>query len=154
MSEHATGAIGSSSWLAAYVAGMVDADGSIGIGRTFREGREKYTIRVDVTQSEKGRPALDKMREAFGGAVYRQRRPSATQLAQYQWMLNGNVAATTITAIRPHLLVKQAQADLALQAWAVIAAAPVVKRVKWTPELCRQVRGFKERMSELNRMGP
>jgi len=154
MLERLTSETGSGFLPPAYVAGMVDADGSIGIGKTFRGGHEKYTIRVDVSQSAKGREALSRMQQAFGGAVYRQRRPSETQLAQYVWMLSGTAAAATIKAILPYLLVKRPQAHLALQAWETIGSAPRVGRSKWTPALCAQVRQLKAEMSSLNKLGP
>lgn len=105
-------------WKLAYMAGIVDGEGSISIAKAKKWGNQRhdtYKLVLSVYMSTK--EPLDTIVEWFGGKVevlkiqkerYGQTRPGR------QWRANGNAAAYVLELIRPYLLLKWRQADLAI----------------------------------------
>lgn len=95
-----------------YVAGFIDGEGSIAIGKnfTYASGKRNYYLRLSVHQMDR-RP-LDKLVERYGGSLTlnRSHRPNAI----WQWVVSGSTAAGVIGEIRPFLISKLEQADLGL----------------------------------------
>jgi len=107
------------SHLLAYLAGVIDSDGTIGIKRTTYAMRVRgdssvplYSERVAVHQVESH--AVDLLKRLFGG--YRGiRRPSTVRgKPLHSWQATDLRAVAVLRAIRPYLLIKAAQADNAL----------------------------------------
>jgi hypothetical protein len=105
----------------AYLAGVVDSDGSINIVRGKPYGVQKaprHRLRIDIAQLERG--AIDLAYSLFGGYMSHEkanlllRRPN--QL--YHWYVDDARAASMLEAIRPYLRNKQQQAWLGLEYWA------------------------------------
>ncbi len=99
----------------AYLAGMIDGDGYITIARAYRGGRYYHTPQVGIagTRSEPHEFAAS----LWGGAINRYVPKNPLHRPQFQWCRSGITAAGVIEAIRPYLLVKAEQADLALELW-------------------------------------
>jgi hypothetical protein len=106
----------------AYLAGVLDADGSIFIARQppqvqdFRSG-ERFSVRAAVAQTN--RAAIDLFLEVFGGKVY-ERQPSGKttfrgRQAMYSWIANAQAAADCIEIVTPYLRIKAPEAELARQ---------------------------------------
>jgi hypothetical protein len=107
------------SLLLAYLAGIVDADGTIGIKRSTYAMRVRgdssvpiYSERVAVRQVEPH--AIDLFSELFGG--YRGiARPSAVRgKPLHSWQATDRKAVAVLEALRPFLRIKAAHADNAL----------------------------------------
>ena len=99
----------------AYLAGMIDGDGYITIARAYRGGRFYHSPQVGIagTRSEPHEFAAS----LWGGAINRYVPKNPLHRPQFQWCRCGTLAAGIIEAIRPYLLVKAEQADLALELW-------------------------------------
>lgn len=153
-SELHTDEIACSSSLLAYTAGMIDADGCIGIAKAFTKTQEKYTPRIDVSQNQKGYEMLVELQEEFGGGVYRQRRGSETQLAQYVWTLYGKRCGLLLADLLPHLRVKHRQAEVALLFWRELALCREAEDPTWSTDMVAVARTARSEISDLNRLGP
>lgn len=88
-------------WLAA----LVDGEGCIGV--RWDKASRTHVLRLRVSNSHRG--LLEKIVERFGGHASR----SNDQMWEW-YLLNAN-AEELIRLIRPHLVIKRAQADLAIR---------------------------------------
>ena len=101
----------------AWAAGIVDGEGSIGLIRMKRYDNYgtgvTYDLRLDVGNTDPR--MLKKLQDLFGGSISRSmekrenRKPCAT------WHLHGSNAANVLAAIRPYLVIKGEQADVAIK---------------------------------------
>jgi len=108
----------------AYLAGIVDADGTIGVRRStynmrrFGESNSPHFFeRVVVRQVASA--AVDMLRGLFGGHLYLMR-PVANGKPLWSWSVNCLRANECLRAIRPWLRIKAAQADNAFALRALI----------------------------------
>lgn len=129
---------------AAWAAGLIDGDGSIGIA--VMQGRY-YTERVTVGQPTEGHGALLVLAEEFGGNVSERRREGRPPF--FHWSVHGPRANNLLRHVRPHLVQKAEQADVVLRYRATVQA-PGKRR---TPELRRQQDALHALARELNRYG-
>jgi len=102
----------------AYLAGVVDSDGSINILRAAPRGTQKaprHRLRVEVTQLTD--EAIQLFQATFGGIVRREppnilrRRPRA----MWRWYVEDRRAVEALARLRPHLRIKRAQAWLGME---------------------------------------
>jgi hypothetical protein len=99
-----------------YLAGFFDGEGSVGIYRARMTGASGVTHRLTIRMEQCNPEPLRLFARRFGGRVIANRLRSATarRQATYYWAAFSRRAETVIRAIRPWLLVKAAEADLAL----------------------------------------
>ena len=105
--------------LAAYLAGAIDSDGSIGIRRstyamrvTGDSRQPTFSERICLKQVTPQIPQL--LKETFGGSLMMQA-PSATKgRPLYYWESTNRAAADALVAMLPYLRIKRAQAENAL----------------------------------------
>lgn len=100
----------------AYLAGLVDGEGAIGIALARPRSRgEMRSHAVYLTVSNTYLTAMDKMRELWGGTlvVRRASKESDRMIGNLRW--SSRAAANVLQEIRPYLLIKHEQADLALE---------------------------------------
>jgi hypothetical protein len=103
----------------AWAAGFIDGEGCIYIHRfrVRRYARHYYALVVSVGQSGKhGRMCLERLQESYGGRVYHHgpdRR--ANRQEKWNWSIRTAAAAEFLARIRPYLIVKADQADVALE---------------------------------------
>lgn len=96
----------------AWCAGFFDGEGSIGIAR--RLGGRSHVLRVSMAQSVE-RP-ITLFRESFGGWAYsHEGKRTPNQRPYWFWYAEARAAAAMLRAIRPHLIVKADQSDIALE---------------------------------------
>lgn len=100
---------------AAYCAGVIDSDGTIGVKRstyavrvTKDSGQPTYSERVAVRQVD--RQAVDLLRSLFGGALY-VTKPSGRGKPLWSWAATDRRAVACLRAILPYLRIKKAQAE-------------------------------------------
>lgn len=117
----------------AYLAGFLDADGSLSIKRSG-------AIRVRFTNTD--RRHLQLLQLALGGAGCLSRQVPGTEKHRttYSLDLSGADAMAALRRMLPHLRVKQKRAELLIAAY---HSPPEVRREVWRPQLMR-----------LNRKGP
>lgn len=104
-----------------YLAGMVDADGSISISRnapeTVRNGRLKnprYVLHLSVVNTSM--ELMEWLVSTFGG-VYRPRRMTRPehQRVTYDWRFDNGKAYPLLVALEPYLIVKKERAQLGIE---------------------------------------
>jgi len=104
--------------IAAYLAGAIDSDGSIGIRRStysarHGEGRQAtYSERICLKQVTPQIPEL--LKTTFGGSLMVQKPSVAKGRPLYYWEATNQVAADALTVMLPYLLIKRGQAENAL----------------------------------------
>jgi hypothetical protein len=96
----------------AYLAGIVDGEGYVGIRRTYgkRTGHFQGFVRVRMTD----RAALDMLHATYGGSinpysVEGNRKPG------WLWQVRSRAASVALDSMRPYLRVKNEQADLVIR---------------------------------------
>jgi hypothetical protein len=99
----------------AYCAGIIDADGWIGVKRSSYAVRvvkdsaqPTYGERVRVKQVEL--PAVALLHDIFGGTIRLERPTAARGRRLHSWQVGDKLAATCLSALLPYLRIKQAQA--------------------------------------------
>lgn len=99
----------------AYIAGIIDGEGSIGIHRQHpRPHGKSATYRVKIHVSNIYLPLLEWLKDLFGGTIYHLSEPRRRKPC-YNWSLMGPPAVDVLRTIYPFLRVKAAQAWLALE---------------------------------------
>jgi len=95
----------------AYIAGIVDGEGSI--NARIRSGNDVSTwyprVEIDMADPQ----PLQLLNRIFGGGVRRLDKPS-NHKTMFRWRLHGARMETFLRAIEPYLLVKKDKANLAL----------------------------------------
>jgi excisionase family DNA binding protein len=104
----------------AYCGGVVDSDGYIGIHRSTYAMRVRgdatqpiYQARVQVKQVEP--QAIDLLFNIFGGHRYVGAATAAKGRPLAVWQVHSAACAPILTALMPHLRIKRAQAENALE---------------------------------------
>jgi hypothetical protein len=138
----------------AYVAGIIDGEGYIGIKRHNRS----YAVIVKVGMSDKGERCVLALHATYGGRTgYYQPRQSAQQRPCVEWAISGRAAVDVIEDIRPYLLIKGEAADLAMELQAMIDAAPRLNNhaqvASWDVDM--EIRGadLMRRIQDINQRG-
>jgi hypothetical protein len=106
-----------------YIAGFFDGEGSIGISPPRRTSL--YLLHVQISQVDP--TVLWLIKERFGGKIIRQRRDDH-QRDIHRWSAEARIAERFILAIHPYLVVKRAQADIALSFRTLFTGANIIPR--------------------------
>jgi len=91
----------------AYLAGLIDGDGSICLNK---EKRRYYRLNVEV--SSRNKDHLEYIQRIFGGYIVESMKNGAKL---YVWMCRGRQAEAVLRAIAPYLILKKKQAEIALE---------------------------------------
>lgn len=104
----------------AYLAGVLDSDGTIGVKRstyavrvTKDSHQPSYSERIHIRQVE--RQALDLFSALFGGSVSVQPAATPNRKPLFRWGLTDRKAATALRVLLPHLRIKRLQANNCLR---------------------------------------
>jgi len=115
-----------------YLAGFIDGEGSISVGlNRTNKGVRRWYLRLSVHQLDP-RP-LRLLAETFGGSVRKHGYEARRTRQIYEWAVSSKQAAVAISAIRPYLIVKADEADVALEFQEIISKAPAGRRPHLTP---------------------
>jgi len=137
--------------VAAYAAGILDGEGSIGIGHNIRNPTKPvYWIVIDVSMSEKGLVVLQWLRKNFGGSISNQRQQTERWSLTCSWRIFGDPALKLLRRVRPYLLLKSEQADIAIRLQEIRSEHPG----HWEPWMRIEAASMKEKIHILNRRGP
>lgn len=134
----------------AYLAGLIDADGNIGMEKFG--GHRIPTVKMHLSNTNL--QILDEMQKMWGGRIYqyeRQDQPTWKTGAYLRW--HGTKAVSNVlNHIRPYMRIKAPQADLAL-----LFAETVNERVHRTRRLTPATKAIRQEvgnvMSLLNKKG-
>ncbi len=104
----------------AYIAGLFDGEGCVRIARRHRYGKpgdarkrcEMYYLEVRMTNIDPR--VIYPLKEKFGGAVHIQPVPN-NQRPTFVWCASTQIALGFLLAIRPWLIAKADQADIAIE---------------------------------------
>lgn len=135
-----------------YAAGLIDGEGYIGI----QEAGGSFQVRLKVSMSDKGMPALLRMQRTYGGKINADRAATDARRESFTWRLTGTAASQVIELVRPWLTVKAEPAHIALQFQAMVDSSPRLPngRATWTDEMRRNASVLRARIQEANRRGP
>lgn len=137
----------------AYVAGLIDGEGCIHLDCPKKI---TYRARVSVGMTEPALLLLQELQQEWGGTLYQLRKATDRWAAAWTWHLTGDAAAALLTAIRPYLRLKGAQADAAMEVEAIRGALTQRRNGdrNWTPEARAACEAVKQRMHVMNAKGP
>jgi hypothetical protein len=93
----------------AYLAGFFDGEGCIQINKIDTKIRLRYYLRVSANQVNP--KPIQMLYEEFGGHVSKR----SGSRGVYQWITQGRKANVVLETLLPFLIVKSAQAELALE---------------------------------------
>lgn len=105
----------------AYAAALIDGEGCIFVGFTFAYGgtykKKKYRrsfLCVNIATTDDVLPQW--MHRRFGGSIYKRKKLYGFQTSyQRAWTLTGKSAGEFLQAVLPYLVLKKAQAKLAIR---------------------------------------
>jgi hypothetical protein len=99
----------------AWMAGILEGEGCIGVYKDHRLNRNGYTLRVSVHNTDP--TIIDVFERILGGSVHVARGTQRIgKRPVYQWYMGGLKGAAALKALRPYMLSasKTAQADAAM----------------------------------------
>jgi len=143
----------------AYIAGMLDGEGSIMIIKGHTKGRPwsraaspDYTIRAAITNTNK--QVLDWIQSKCGGSVYSQPGSKGTwgpsKRPIWFWRISGPRATEFLSSVREFLQIKAPQAWLALEAREQFTSGRKGKGVALSAEELALREGYYLAMKNLN----
>ena len=97
----------------AYIAGIVDGEGSIAISRYTYCGHYEYRLRVNITLTYSDIP--QEMVELFGGTISLRKPKKETHKLAYAWVISCNAAVDFLKQIQPYLRIKAEQCRLGIE---------------------------------------
>lgn len=99
----------------AYIAGLVDGDGSIMLLKCHTDrGIEDHILRLRIGQTTE--PVLTWVKLVTGvGNIHRPKRNSPLHRSRYEWSCAGKKAFQVIQEIEPYLIVKKVHAAIAFR---------------------------------------
>lgn len=99
-----------------YIAGLVDGEGYIRIAKNkYRlSGKRNPTYQLYVGINMTDPRPIKSIQEIFGGKIYVTRIKTSKHRTLFGWIVTSRKAIEFITAVRPHLLVKGEEADVAI----------------------------------------
>ncbi len=98
----------------AYIAGLIDGEGSICITRKGLLNRVQYLAMISIQMCD--REGIDFVASRYGGKVYLYQPPGENRQVTYSWKLSKNpVVKQLLYDILPYLMIKRTQAILLLE---------------------------------------
>ena len=138
-----------------YAAGLIDGEGCI---RLMESRRGVVRVSVEVQMSVKALPILQQLRSTYGGNALSSKRDARTKTRAetWSWRMGGTEAVEFLRRIKPHLILKTEQAELAIWLHETVSQMPPGpgRGRPWSDEAKEIGRRARGRMSELNRKGP
>ncbi|MEV4576033.1 hypothetical protein AB0K16_22585 [Nonomuraea jabiensis] len=133
---------------AAYLAGMLDADGHMGLYVHTSKPGANATYRPSMNVSNTDLTLLNWIVETTGvGSVNKQRAETSTKRATFQWNCSVAAIAPLLEQMIEFMIVKRDRAELIIDYWARIQD-PLLKADKsWQLE-------YRDKMLRLNKRGP
>jgi hypothetical protein len=131
----------------AYIAGVIDGEGTIGI---YRLSSNKFQMKIVVANTSW--PLLEWIRERVGGALIPAAKATSKHRMSWQLVVSQYQAAPLLLGCRQLLQVKRAQADLALRY--MEEYIPANSRLGPSEAQVARRRWYWDETRRLNRRGP
>jgi hypothetical protein len=136
----------------AYVAGLIDGEGSIGINKTWKD---TYAVRVCVGMSVVAEQVILALQESYGGRVSPMKPDNERCCPKLRWAAEGELAIAVLELIYPFLILKRPQAEVAFRLQDLIRAGKALSgRQFWTEAWREQAAHLKAEIGQLNQRGP
>ncbi len=128
---------------AAYVAGIIDGEGSI----QFTRNRKSRWPSPAVSVASTDRELLEWLRSRIGGTIIQKRTYSPTHSRSFDWKLTDRRALQFLKLVRPFLVIKRkiVRCDLLLSKY--LACTP--RNGRYTSEMAAKKRELIERFASL-----
>lgn len=103
----------------AYLAGIVDGEGSIYIGNFSsnpKTGTLHYQTNMEVTNTDEN--LINWLKETFGGRINKytfKQLPKNSRRPVFRWIVSGELIAYLCNLIQPYLVIKRAQCEIMLK---------------------------------------
>ena len=141
-----------------YLAGLIDAEGSVMIAKFRSTSPGKWYYRARVTLDNVDGQTLREIQRTYGGILFKQRRRESGWRVVYKLVWTGDRTERLLRVILPHLRVKRKQAVLLRQFILHrrrTSRRGIGTRVVLIPDRVTALRKeFHTRMRELNAKGP
>lgn len=139
-----------------YLAGIIDGEGTIGIHKSHHkytniEGGYTYQQYLEVTNTNI--LLLDWLVENFGGSISKRYKSSERHKDAYKWFVTGRKSYKLIKTIRSYLLIKQEQADCAIELWEKVSKWHYGANNRRPLYKTKLAEGIFQRNKELNKRG-
>jgi hypothetical protein len=135
----------------AYAAGIIDGEGCIQILHSVLRGTiQSWKICIEINMCSK--KVLDKMVGLFGGNLKEYGVRPNMHYKQYRWQVYSKVAYNALKKMRPYLIEKRAQADLAIQFFNHQRRCKYCSGHPLSASILAKRENMKRRMSELKRV--
>ena len=143
----------------AYLAGLIDGEGYIGVKRTMRRDAKSpiYHERIQLRMVHEG--AIRLLAETLGGSYYQEKPHANNGRPLYCWQASDALAARILKTVLPYLIVKRESAENVLRLRAskndprARARGGPVQRRLMAPEVLADREAIYLRGKELNRVG-
>jgi hypothetical protein len=140
----------------AYVAGLVDGEGSFSLTRSGNS----YTLHIDIYTTSK--ELFDWLGKTFSfGQTYlpKRHKQNPKHKDQLRWHVPASFQKFFTESVLPYLVIKRSQAELALEFRKMLPTSRAISKLtnegrKLTPEQIAIRQSFKDRLTQLNRRGP
>lgn len=136
----------------AYIAGFIDADGSISIVTVAKT--KKHTTQISACNCNKA--PINMLKKRFGGKIRERTWKNKKWKKNYEWKLTALKAAHVIRQILPYLTVKKTQAEIVLKAQE-LKSKYTRAYLRWHPETKvsrdAQLKILKQKCMKLNERG-
>lgn len=107
-----------------YIAGFIDGEGTIGLNRLHPSAasktRKRVLLRPRFQASSTCKKILEDLQEVFGGSISKVRPSKQNHKPGYIWSASYKTFSETLSALLPYLRIKHRQAELVLEATAII----------------------------------
>jgi hypothetical protein len=131
----------------AYLAAMIDAEGSITIVKREEKRKESYYLRSYVYNTNKG--LLETIQARFGGSVMQTRKATDKHATAWALVWSHAAAAEVAKLVAPLLIVKSEQAEVALKFHALASSLNPGRKGLFESDL-EQMRSMKDKINTLN----
>lgn len=98
-----------------YIAGMLDGEGCIYLKPVKANSKRNFTYDLTVNIYNTNKESLIFISSLIGGYIYLNQKPVKKYKPCYRLVLHGKKAGELLTVVLPYLIIKKAQAILALE---------------------------------------
>ena len=140
---------------AAYIAGFIDGEGSIGLSDRGKEARKTrdliYIMKISISNTN--RDVLEWIRLKIGfGSIYTARKGNNKHKQSYQWAIVGRRCVDLLEWIYPYLKVKRLQAEVLFE-FAESMRPPGNVKFWFKEDALVERQSLKNRITDLNMRG-